>query len=148
MAETDLPVIEASIAKTRLWTRELAQVLGRPDDPQYAFRVLRAFFHTLRDRLPLEEAVHLAAQLPELLRGVWYEGWRPDSTPMTYHDRDTFLSLLADEARLGGETEAGFAVEAVVGVMRSHLSPGELDKIAKALPHDVAHLLRPVGAAS
>lgn len=148
MADTDLPVVELSIEKTRLWTRELAEILGRPDDPHYAFRVLRSFFHTLRDRLPLEEAVHLAAQLPELLRGVWYEGWRPDTTPLAYHDRDTFLSLLADEARLAGETEAAFAVEAVVRVMRSHLSPGELDKVAKALPQEVAHLLRPVGATS
>lgn len=147
MAE-DLPVIEQSVQKTRLWTRQLAEGLGRPDDLHYAFRVLRAFFHTLRDRLPLEEAVHLAAQLPELLRGVYYEGWRPDTTPMLYHDRGTFLSLLADEGRLAGETEAAFAAEAAALVMRTNLTPGELDKVSKALPGEIAQLLRKVEAKS
>lgn len=148
MAEKDLPVVELSIEKTRLWTRQLAEELGRPEDQHYAFRVLRAFFHTLRDRLPLEEAVHLAAQLPELLRGVYYEGWRPDSTPMLYHDRETFLSLLADEGKLAGETEAAYGAEATAAVMRRHLTPGELDKVSKALPAEIAHLIRQVEATS
>jgi hypothetical protein len=45
--------------------------------------VLRAFLHTLRDRLTVNGAVHLAAQSSELLRGVYYENWRP-STPRNY----------------------------------------------------------------
>jgi uncharacterized protein (DUF2267 family) len=31
--------------------------------------------HAPRDRLPPEVAVHLGAQFPMLVRGVYYEGW-------------------------------------------------------------------------
>jgi uncharacterized protein (DUF2267 family) len=34
--------------------------------------------HALRDRLPPEIAVHLSAQLPMLVRGIYYEGWKAD----------------------------------------------------------------------
>ena len=33
--------------------------------------------HAVRDRLQVNDAVSLGAQLPELLRGAYYEQWRP-----------------------------------------------------------------------
>jgi uncharacterized protein (DUF2267 family) len=66
--------------------------------------MLRGYLYTLRNRLPVDEAAHLAAQLPKLLRGVYREGWRPRKSPETYHDAATFLDHLARNARLAGET--------------------------------------------
>lgn len=141
MSATQVPLIEQSAQKTRLWLGDLAGELGRPEDLDYALRVLRGFLHTLRDRLPVAEAAHLAAQLPEFLRGVFYEGWRPSRTPRDYRDLDTFLAVLARDGRLGGETEAAYAAEAVVRVMRGHLGAGELAKTATVLPTGVARFL-------
>jgi uncharacterized protein (DUF2267 family) len=39
------------------------------DDKYRTYRLLRATLHALRDRLPAQEAVHLGAQLPMLIRG-------------------------------------------------------------------------------
>lgn len=58
-------------------------------------RVLRA----LRDRLPPEEASHLASELPMLLEGVFYEGWRPASTPVRIRDRREFLDGMREPLR-------------------------------------------------
>lgn len=41
----------------------------------HAYNALRAVLHALRDRLPPDVAVHLGAQLPMLVRGIYYEGW-------------------------------------------------------------------------
>ncbi|MPZ50553.1 MAG: DUF2267 domain-containing protein [Dehalococcoidia bacterium] len=47
--------------------------------------------HQVRDRLQLEEVAHLGAQLPMLVRGIYYEGWDPSRNPR--------LDRTADEVR-------------------------------------------------
>lgn len=141
MDGTDVAALRRSAEKTEQWLRELADELGRPGDRRYAFRVLRAFLHALRDRLTVDAAAHLGAQLPEFLRGVYYEGWRPSRTPERYHDLETFLRRIARDAGLSGHTEAASCAEAAACVLRLHVSPGEVRKIRAALPRDVADVL-------
>lgn len=141
MSTSDVTLIEESAQKTHKLLNELAEELGRAGDERYAMRVLRGFLHTLRDRLPVEETAHFAAQLPELVRGIYYEEWRPATVPHTYHDADTFLTRVAAAARLAGETEAAYAVEAASRVLRNHLGEGQLSHVATALPARIAALL-------
>lgn len=137
VSTTDVNLIEESARKTRVWLDELAEELGRPGDHRYAMRALRGFLHTLRDRLPVPETAHLGAQLPELLRGVFYEGWRPTAQPQRYHDLDTFLVRVAAAGQLAGETEAAYATEAAARVLRRHVGAGELGKVRAVLPHQL-----------
>lgn len=141
VSTTAVTLIEESAQKSRRWLEELAEELGRPEDQKYALRVLRGFLHTLRDRLPVPETAHLSAQLPEFLRGVYFEGWRPTTVPLPYHDRDTFLEKVADVGQLAGETEAAYAVEASARVLRLHVGTGELEKLRKVLPHQIVALI-------
>ena len=141
MSATAVTMIEESAQKSRLWLDELAEELGRPGDQKYALRVLRGLLHTLRDRLPVPETAHLSAQLPEFLRGVFYEGWRPATVPLRYHDRDTFLQKVAEAGQLAGETEAAYAVEATARLLRRHVGTTELDKIRSVLPHQIVAAL-------
>ncbi len=136
-------LFEGSAQKAREWVHELARELGRPEDTGYALRVLRAFLHVLRDRLPVAECAQLAAQLPEVLRGVYFEGWRPSTTPHPYHDLDTFLQRVADEGRLAGETESAYAAEAAVRVLARHVGVHELGKVRLVLPRDIADFVSP-----
>lgn len=145
---SDVDVVERSAESLRAWLTDLAAELGRPGDKEYAYRVMRAFLHTLRDRLPVNETAHLAAQLPELLRGVYYEGWRPSTTPQHYHDLNEFLTRVATQAMLAGETQASFAVESAARVLGKHVSAGELDKVRLVLPHEIAEFLAPERLAS
>lgn len=143
---TEVTLIEESAQKTHMLLKELAEELGRSGDERYAMRVLRGFLHTLRDRLPVAETAHFAAQLPELVRGIYYEEWRPATVPLDYHDVDTFLGHVATEARLAGETEAAYGVEATTRVLRRHLSKGELEHVATALPPRIAAMIDVNGA--
>jgi len=137
---TTVSVIERSVEKTNVWINEVAAALDT-DDRQYAYRALRAVMHALRDRLPVDEAAQLAAQMPDMVRGIYYENWVPSRTPASYHDLDAFLSRVAGEAQLAGDTEASFACTAVAAVMRNHISAGELQDVVAALPQQIGALL-------
>lgn len=76
MSNSILDVFDASLQKTQLWFNDLMSELGWQEQPQNAALALRTALHALRDRLTIEEAVHLGTQLPILIRGVYYEGWK------------------------------------------------------------------------
>jgi uncharacterized protein (DUF2267 family) len=137
---SDVSAIDRSTEKANVWVDELADELGT-DDRQYAYRILRAFLHTLRDRLTLQETAQLAAQLPELIRGIYYEGWNPSHTPAPYHDAKSFLDRIAAEAAMHGDTEASVATAAASRVLRAHVSPGEIEDVLVVLPAEIRTLL-------
>ncbi len=133
MSETEPSIIERNVETTHIWLKQLSHELG-DDDRQYAYRALRAVLHALRDRLTVDVAAKFAAQLPTFIRGVYYEDWDPSRTPLPIHDVDAFLRRVAHEGRMAGETEASLAVTAVARVLRSHVSPGEIDELLAVLP--------------
>ncbi len=137
---SDPSIIERSTEKAHVWLNEIAAAMDT-DDQQLAYRVMRAYLHALRDRLPVDEAADLAAQLPDLIRGIYYEGWNPSATPVRYRSFSDFLDRVAAEALLGGETEASFAVGAAAEVLRRHVSAGEIADIRAILPDELRPIL-------
>jgi uncharacterized protein (DUF2267 family) len=47
-----------------------------------SYSALRAVLHALRDRLTVAETAHLSAQLPMLIRGIYFKGWDPTKVPV------------------------------------------------------------------
>ncbi len=140
MSEAEPSIIEHSVEKTHIWLNEIAEELG-DQDHQYAYRALRAVLHTLRDRLTVNVAAKLAAQLPTLIRGIYYEEWDPSRTPLPIHGVEAFLDHVAGEGRMAGETEASVAVTAVARVLRAHVSAGEIDEVLAVLPDKLRVLI-------
>jgi uncharacterized protein (DUF2267 family) len=134
--------IERSVHKTNEWLSELAAELGN-ENREEAWRVLRGYLQLLRDRLNIDEASQLAAQLPLVLRGAFYEGFDPGYQPVKLRDRDEFLERLADHAQLAGPAEAAQAAEAATRVLRRHVTAGELDEALGQLPSDIREMLQP-----
>jgi uncharacterized protein (DUF2267 family) len=133
-------IIERSVEKAHIWLDEVAGQLGT-DDHRQAYRVLRAYLHALRDRLTVDEAAQLAAQLPDLIRGIYYEGWNPSATPVKYRSFADFLDRLAADAALDSETAASYAASAAAEVLRRHVSAGEIEDIRAQLPEDLQPIL-------
>ncbi len=140
-SETEPAIVQRSAEKASIWLKDVATELG-DDDRQYAYKVLRAVLHTLRDRLTIELAAKLAAQLPTLIRGIFYEDWTPGRAPMRAHDVDSFLEHVVSEGRLGGETEASVAVTAVMTVLRKRLGDEEIEAILAVVPEKLRTLIK------
>lgn len=109
------------------------------DDRRYAYRVLRAWLHVVRDRLTVDSAAHLGAQLPELLRGLFYEGWSPSRVPVRY-DNAEFTERYAAEAGIA-PADVPAAAAAVTAALRDLFSPGQLDHALAQLPRPLRALL-------
>jgi uncharacterized protein (DUF2267 family) len=120
------------------WIDELAAELGT-ENPKEARRVLRAVLHAVRDRLAVNEAAQLAAQLPELVRGMYYEEWVPGRRSPRHPEE--FLDAVAGAAQLHGATEASFAVSATMRVLRRHVSAGEIEDVLADMPSELRALL-------
>ena len=80
MSSTGISSLEQSIDKANTGLAEIADGFAT-EDRTFAYRVTRAWLHALRDRLHVTIAANFATQLPELLRGVFYDGWSPGQVP-------------------------------------------------------------------
>lgn len=134
-------VFDHAVQKADAWIRDMMRELGT-DDPRQAYHALSASLHALRDRLSVEEAAQLAAQLPLLVRGLFYEGWHPASTPVHVRRPEELLLLVQQKAGDGGEMDVERAVAATFEVLRRHVSPGQLASLAHVLPPSLAQLAR------
>ena len=143
MTRTGVDSLDRSIDKTNAWLADVAANFGT-EDRRMAYRVTRSWLHTLRDRLPVPIAAHIAAQLPELLRGVFYEGWNPSKVPIKY-SRDEYVARFARDAQLH-QTEVPRAGRLVTSAMQKHISPGAINEVLGALPTDIRSLVAPTDA--
>ncbi|QIS10571.1 DUF2267 domain-containing protein [Nocardia arthritidis] len=124
----------------RTWLDAIMQCLDT-GDYHYAHRVLRAWLHLVRDRLTVDSAAHLGAQLPELLRGMYYEGWRPSDLPIRY-DATEFTQHYATEAMIS-LSDVEHAVTCVSTALRNRFAPGTLEHALGQLPPALRELLLP-----
>ena len=92
MVDTGYSTFSTTVDKTNRVLKEIEGAYGWPQERRnQSYAALRAVLHALRDRLTVEEGAQFAAQLPMLIRGLYYAGWDPRRVPhkMT---RDEFLS--------------------------------------------------------
>ncbi len=133
---TGFDVFDRAVHKTFTWMHELGRELGT-DDRHKIWIALRAGLHALRDRLPHAEVAQLAAQLPLIVRGLFYDGWVPARTPLKVRNREEFFHLVAREFPPGFELSPQAVFQATMKVLRRHVSPGEIEDVLQSLPRDI-----------
>jgi uncharacterized protein (DUF2267 family) len=127
--------------------KQVAEELGDGQHIEQATRIIVTVLHTLRERITVEESMHLISQLPMVLKGVYVDGW--DITAEM--SRADTLEEFIDELRMHSDRTAGVDfgddrqatdnARAVLKVMGKYVSPGEMEHIKGQLPKEVAELL-------
>lgn len=135
----NLGVFDKTTQKTGKWIEAVAHGMGSTD-MERSFHVLRSVLHAIRDRLPANEAVHLGAQMPMLVRGFYYEGWHPADKPERYRHLQTFLDHVAREVPQLDATQRERAAEAVFDVLTHEISSDEIAQVRHALPAEIRDL--------
>ena len=134
---TGLDTFDKTVQESNLWLKDVMERLNTYDR-HHAYSTLRAVLHALRDRIGPENAAHLGAQLPMLLRGLFYEGWDPTGKPTKERHDSAFLAHIARELPRAvelGEVEEGAC--AVLDVLSKHIDRGAAIKLAGILPQDL-----------
>lgn len=138
---TGLAVFDTTVQETNAWLNQIEARLP-PCGKQDAYQALRTVLQVLRDKLPQDAVLGLSAQLPMLMRGLFLEGWKPQSA--------FDIQGLADLARHVGERlpndfprPAQDVVATVFEVLREQLDPGEVLKLTRMLPKEFSSVLSP-----
>ncbi len=136
---SDIPAFETTLEKTNLWIQDVRTELGS-EDRHEAYIALRGVFHALRDRLQIDEAVQLGAQLPMLVRGFYYDGWRPTITPKKERHAEQFLAHVREAFPRDAKIDSERVTRAVLAVLARKVSEGEIEDVKGMLPEEVRDL--------
>ena len=139
MSMTGLDVFDRTVHKTNNWLNELMEVLGWQDRHK-AYLALRVTLHTLRDRLTVEEVAQLAAQLPMLIRGFYYEGWDPTGKPLKERSKEEFLARIEEYFSGDDPVDPEQVARAVFTVLSNRVTEGEIEDVKHVLPAEIEDL--------
>ena len=139
MSATGLDVFDRTVHKTNIWLNDLMQELGS-ESRHHAYLALKVTLHALRDRLTVEEVAQLAAQLPMLVRGFYYEGWNPTGKPLRERHKEEFLARIMREFRSDDCIDPESVARAVFAVLERRVTEGEIEDVKHVLPAEIRSL--------
>lgn len=127
-------VFASTIQKANLWLKQIMNELGT-DDRHRGYAALKAVLHTLRDRLTVEETVDLSAQLPVLIRGIYFEGWKTSGKPIKYSKQEFVGAVDGYFVNVSG-INGGDIIRAVFRVLQENIPEGEIRHIIDTMPEE------------
>ena len=139
MSTTNHELFSNTLQKTHLWLKDLAEEL-RWEDQHQAYLALRATLHALRDRLTVDEAAHLGAQLPMLIRGFYYEGWSPADKPVRERHKEEFCAHVKEYFQREENIDAEKIVRGVFKTLSRRITEGEIEDIKHIMPPELRQL--------
>ncbi len=138
MNTSGLDAFDTTVQKTNAWLADLPDHL-EIEDRDEAYRVLRAVLHAIRDQIGATENAQLAAQFPMLLRGLYFEGWRPFAGDRA-RTREEFEELVLTKHGARPYVDARTMMRAVADTMRRQIEPHEVDNALHCLTEPVQDL--------
>jgi uncharacterized protein (DUF2267 family) len=145
MSSARVHSLDRTVQTTNRWLADLAASIGT-EDREFAHRVLRTWLHAVRDGLTVDSAAHLAAQLPDLLRGVFYNGWDPSAVPIR-RERQEFVEHFAASGHIS-QADVRKLAPIVTKVLCDEVSETVVQHALGQLPRGVRSLLQAADVAT
>lgn len=139
MSHTGIKTMDREVQTAANWVRAYDELLGW-NDPDKSFQALRSTLTTLRERLSPDEASDLAAQLPVVLRGVYYDGYRPSKQPSRERHVQDFLDKIRERFNRQPIVDAEWLARTTFLFLETHITKGELDDVKASLPNAFSSL--------
>lgn len=136
MAAQGLTVIDHTNQVTHEWINELTERLDWTHQKD-ALRLLRFTLQRIRDHLMLDECAQFSAQLPILIRGMFFEGWVPKRTPLKERHANQFFAAIEEHVAEMSEYRGHEDIQSVFKLLNAHISRGEIEDIRAALPGEI-----------
>jgi uncharacterized protein (DUF2267 family) len=133
MSESGVAALDHTVQETNIWIKATAKQLHF-EERHHAYSALRAVLHALRDRLTPDSAVHLGAQLPMLVRGIYYEGWHMAGKPTADKSTQDFADHVQQQLPPQFPMDPLTVSRGVLEVLWERLDPGEIAKVIDQLP--------------
>jgi uncharacterized protein (DUF2267 family) len=133
-----LEELSFAVNATEEWIDDLSRRLGW-SDRERVYLVLLASLHALRDAVARDEAVYIGAQLPPLLRGLYYEGWHPSTRP-AIRSRAAFLERIHDGVHRDAGVDAEKVARAVFALLAARLPAAEVEDAKASTPKQLHNL--------
>ncbi|MFG1869773.1 DUF2267 domain-containing protein [Micromonospora arborensis] len=141
MADAMISAFESSLDKTNLILKDIENAYGWPKERRnQSYAALRTVLHLLRDRLPVDESVEFAQQLPVLVRGIYFDGWVPSDVPIKLN-RDDFLYEVRQGFPYDAEGGPERVTQVVLDTLRRHVTQGEWQDVKDTMPSDLATMM-------
>ena len=132
--QSSIDIVDHNVKTINTWLKDISEELDGIGE-EAAWARLKAVLQTLRDRITVDEAAHFAAQLPIIVRGLYFEGWHPAETPHKWRDRQEYLD--AFNQKLYGDGSGEEILKAVLRVLDRHLDSNELTRVKEMHPKEV-----------
>jgi len=132
----NIHVFDKTIQKSQLWIEEIEKNIENGSENR-AYLALRTVLHSLRNRLQINEAIHLGAELPMLIRGLYFEGWDPREKPSRDKDQRDFFKYFRSYFSEESDEEITKMIKAVFKVLDDKISQGEIKDVRENLPSHI-----------
>lgn len=139
MKITGITTLDNAPHDVNAWLKDVCNALGWQEKGR-AYLLLRTVLHAVRDWVTVDEAAQLAAQLPILLRGIYFEGWDPSDTPVHPRSRTDFVARIDRVFTKEPLDNTEAAISAVLGVLEAHVSAGEIEQVKHAMRANIREL--------
>lgn len=138
MSATGISAFDKTLHITNTWLGDIMAEHG--PDRQLAWHMLSAVLHAVRDHLPADVSAHLSAQLPLLVRGAYYDQYKPSKVLSDGRSPEAFLDQVKSELSSTRPVNIEQATAKVLRTLNHYLDPGEVAKVRMSLPKEIRAL--------
>jgi uncharacterized protein (DUF2267 family) len=140
---TGIRSLDSSLQTTLEWISEIQDELGWTDKEK-VYKATKAVLQAMRDRLPIEEVIHVTAELPLVMKGMMFDGYDYSGKPMKIKTIEEFFSHIQEKygAGQGEGVNADEACRGVMNIVSEKLGEGEMAKINANLPEHLRPLFQ------
>jgi uncharacterized protein (DUF2267 family) len=121
-----------------VWLKDIQNELGW-DSLENTYSATKAVLQAVRDRLPVQEVIHLSANLPLIMKGMLIDQYDHTEKPAKIWTQSLFLELVEEyyNPYKRNTIHPEEVVRDVVVVLNRRIGGGEMSKVAAIMPQEI-----------